>query len=196
MARRSKKKEAKTTNRYQDEIHAAIMAEVEANGDVLSTGTLRDKLLASLDDKLITNWLWEQAPTLLATEITAMLRHQRGRIRQQAKSAAFGDAVKQAQKGEATEEQMSVFQTRYFLGGGDGTSYSLGSLRGSDHHILADNYSKRGNKFLLYGELHTQIARRCGNKRTDEVFTEDELLKLMGNFEYDVDTAASKSRAA
>lgn len=178
-------------NSFRGKLHDAIQEELDKHDGGLSMDDIRTTLLTKFPPDFWTGWAKENLPTLVGLVINQRISNYRTNARKAARTAAHGRAA----DGHVDDETISIFKVRYHLGGGDPASYTLGSLRGSDHEILADYYQTKGDKFLGYAELHERIARKVGSKRTDEVYTEDELLKLFGKYEYDVEKEATRKVA-
>lgn len=54
----------------------------------------------------------------------------------------------------------------------------LGEMTGADHQYVADHYERIGRKELLLAEFHRQVAKSVGRKKTSDVLTEQEYLRL------------------
>lgn len=61
----------------------------------------------------------------------------------------------------------------------DGVQMTVGAMRGEDHAWVAEmRYGRPGRAQLMLESFHKAVAKRCGAKRTDEVFTEEAYQKL------------------
>lgn len=60
------------------------------------------------------------------------------------------------------------------------TRKRLGAMTGPDHRFVAAEYDRAASEAKQYAALHRLIAKRVGARRTDEVFTEEQLQSLFG----------------
>jgi hypothetical protein len=130
--------------------------------------TLHEELLTD-DPALLHGWLRANAVQFLTDVIGQRLRSERGRYRNTSRRA-FGDA---AEVGDLS----NYFEQRFVID--DGNSWKkLGDMTGVDHKYVASQYERSAKTDALLAKFHVAVARKVGAKRTDEVFTAEQLYKL------------------
>jgi len=145
------------------------------------------------DPQLLAEWLRERAPDFLRREIVALGHHARVTARARAGARAFADAVDGYRTGDTT--QLSVFDAPYVVNG-EHLRKPVREMTGGDHLFVADRYVVTGNRALLLAEFHRQVARRVGDRTTEEVFTADEYEELLLRFSRPTDDGANRPSAA
>lgn len=91
-----------------------------------------------------------------------------------ARAGRFADGVDAAVAGG--QGAISVFLATCSV---DGTDVAVGAMRGEDHLWVADmTYGPRARTNLMLESFHRAVAKKCGLRRTDEVFTEEQYQKL------------------
>lgn len=126
--------------------------------------------LASLIDKdhsaLVDEWLREARFTLLTQYVGDHLRHIRHELQRRKK---------------AREEGWSVFDQDFTVSE-DNMRKSLGDMTGKDHLFVANTYARDAAQARMKEDLHRLIAKKVGKKKTRNVFTEEQMLSLFGNY--------------
>lgn len=60
----------------------------------------------------------------------------------------------------------------------DGTQREAAQMDGSDHHYVAARYDDRSKRNGMFAAFHRAVAKKCGHRRTDEVFTAEQYESL------------------
>lgn len=123
---------------------------------------------------------WQQARSVyFATrEIGDWCRNDRARTTRQASSRAFADVAQRFEDGDDEGELAAAFRARYVIDDDD-TRRHLGDMTGTDHLYVAQDYEASGQRDLMLAAFHRQVAKKLGNRRTAEVFTEAAYTELL-----------------
>jgi hypothetical protein len=73
----------------------------------------------------------------------------------------------------------SIFDADFVISDDD-TRMHLGDMTGPHHLYVARSYENDAAESRFYAKLHRAIAKAVGNRKTSEVFTEDQLASLFG----------------
>lgn len=155
-------------DRLIEEWHDEFVVAIEAEKLLLRLNELAP---ARLDE-----WLQENAQRFLSAEIASILGDRRRAARSGAKPREFADAA-------ASEEAMrefkavSQFDADFVVAEGN-VRRRVGAMTGSDHLYVAENYTATGRKALMLAAFHKAVAKKVGDQRTDEVFTEEQYADL------------------
>lgn len=76
------------------------------------------------------------------------------------------------------ESKHSIFDDRYVVDE-ENTWKRMGDMVGSDHGYVADGYDLRAIANVKHRELHRILQRKVGDRRTSEVFTEEQLQSMV-----------------
>src|SRR3954468_10136646 len=138
------------------------------------------KFLEQMKEKYpddLTEWTDAHALGVITHSLRKLLQGDRQRAR--GKRGQFRDATDQFDPGDP--ESVSVFAQRFVIDH-DNMWRPLGEMTGKDHLFVAEQYTKTGRRALMEAAFHRAIAKRVGDKRTDEVFSADELTELRVTF--------------
>lgn len=118
--------------------------------------------------EVLRSWLAQMEQSFLARAVAARQRSQRA----QAQKRVLRTAVV-PRHGESPSE----FQVRCSVGP-EYRWVRVGDMTAGDHRFTARRYTETGQRMLLLGAFHREIAKRLGDRRTSEMFTEEEYAKL------------------
>lgn len=127
--------------------------------------------------ELLTDWLLDRAPAVVAQEIRAingpLARSEPDYIpaRRDPTGTAFATA---ARTGDIAT--LRDFTLVYRI---DGVEKTLGEMTGDDHKWAADAFQAIGQSSLMMAAIHRQVGRLLGRRRTADALTPDELGQLV-----------------
>jgi len=125
----------------------------------------------------LAEWTHAHALDVVTNNLWCMLFGDRQKAR--GRRGRFRDATDQFDPADA--ESVDVFSQRFVIDH-DNMWRRLGEMTGKDHLFVADQYTKTGRRALMEAAFHRAIAKRVGDRRTDEVFGPDELTELRVTF--------------
>lgn len=114
-------------------------------------------------------WLTAHAIDFCRVALDRIMRHERAIATRRADARTFAEAE--------TDEELGVFTTHLVVDPNQ-TRRAIGDMRAADHRFVAENYTASGNRALLLGAFHLAVAKRVGRRRTADVLTESEYLRL------------------
>lgn len=161
---------------YAAEMRALIDAETE-NGPYVSAVVAQDivsKLRAN-DPDLLFGWLDGHAVGLIRHAINLRDASQRTYARVTASRSVFAEAGIEASKGNL-EPITKFLNTVYVVE--DGSRVKLAEMREPQLVFAADQYKRRAEDALMQQAFLRALARKVGNDKVADHFTEDELSKL------------------
>lgn len=158
----------------ESDMRAAIAAAVAGRTEYTAAveGQKLTRVLLETDPELIVRWLQTNAPRFLAQEIRSLNQRNRSIAARRANSRYF--AAKAAKDPSLLAE---VFAVRYVVDPNN-TMLPLSEMTGSDHRFVASRYGTTARKTLMLEAFHRAVADRVGERKTKEVFTEEEYLAM------------------
>ncbi len=148
-------------------------------------------LAAQIEDELrqmhtseLAAWLDVRAGAIIHQHIRTIIHRSRhllrnggARVERDAKpKRAFAKAA--ASGAEALiEYRASVFDATYCIDA-ENTQRRLGDMTGDDHRFVATQYDASAAATAMLAAFHRQVAKVVGKKRTADVMSEEQLLKL------------------
>lgn len=117
--------------------------------------------LAAFTDVLVYNALMARAASW-RSQLRQRARHDAlvGQRRQRTEDAA----------GNLTEGRPAGLWGSTCMVDDKGTQRPLHAMTGPDHRYVADHYRDDAHRKTMLAAFHEAVAKRCGDKRTDEVF--------------------------
>lgn len=161
---------------YAAEMRALIDQET-SHGPYISA-SIAEKIVEKLsvnDPQLLDGWLHAQAVQLIRHAINLRDGSMRAHARVTASRGVFADAAKQAEAGNL-EPLTKFLDTRYVVEGG--IRVRLGDMREPQLVYVADAYRRRAQDAMLQQAFLRALARKVGNGKVEDHFTEDEIAKL------------------
>lgn len=149
---------------------------------------LADKVhsyLTSEEPELFEAWLHENARKFIAAEISHAERSHRAAIGAAArneKPSAFAHAARRFQAGDPTALQTGTALRSFdahFVVNEKNVRRRVADMTGSDHDFVASKYDTTGNKAKMLASFHKAVARKVGDRKTSEVFSEDEYEEML-----------------
>lgn len=149
------------------------------------------EFLMETNPVLLDEWLASHAEVFLAITIQKILTKRRSESRSRVEE--FHAASRQAAE---TGEPMPPFPAcghfcvDFVIGSGPSGPVRrlVADMNGADHLFVSRSYQRTGNRDLMLGEFHRAIAKKVGDLRTADVFTEDEYDALLHTFDSDPDS--------
>jgi len=135
--------------------------------------------LREQEPEVLNDWLHDNAERFLTTELTYRLRRDRGVVRRGASKRAFAAAAGRAEEGD--DEALRHFSVVYEIAP-DHTRRRLADMTGADHAFVATRYGERSATNHLLEAFHRVVSRKVANRRTADVFTEEEYGTYLENF--------------
>lgn len=124
--------------------------------------------------EVLATWLDETAHRFVARALGDMLRSSRGRSMRALSIERFRDRVKAYEAGDI---EADVF-AQSFVVDERSTRRSLGQMTGKDHQFVSRSYGMTAKTANLLAHFHEALAKRLGDRRTEDVFTRDQYLAL------------------
>lgn len=157
------------------EINALIDELLDEDADLIpAVGAA--KLVTQLeenDSELLDAWLRHGAQAFMTKAITERIRHIRAQLAANATKTRFSKAAK---SGEPAE--LGVFSIRFCVDD-DNTQRKVADMRGPDHLYVSEDYMRSGKRSLVLASFHKKVAAKVGDKRTAEVFGEEEYAAML-----------------
>lgn len=155
----------------------AIIDEETSHGPYVSAiiaERIVEKLKAN-DQDLLLGWLVSQAHHIIRQSINLRDASQRTHARATAARDVFAEAALEAQEGN--RERLTHFlDTVYVIDGG--SRVKLGQMREPQLLFVADGYKRRAEDAMMQQAFLRALARKVGNDRVSDHFTESDLAKL------------------
>ena len=156
---------ATTTVETIEERIARVVAEWDPDD---APAVIAKKLRAEFEednlDALI-DWLVEHADAILTDEIRRRLPKKRSGS---SKGQRFQQALVLAETGDL--DALGSFEHKHSV---DGQEKAVKDLTGPDHELLAHRYQAQASTDVMLAAFHRAVAKRVGNKRTEDVLSED-----------------------
>lgn len=127
------------------------------------------RALGDQDPELLNGWLQARAAVVLTSYLNALDRGDRARSRRGEAARSFSAAALRFEAGDA--EALAPFDATYMI---HGSRKRLGEMTGRDHLTVAEGYGRRARTQAFLEAVHRAVARRVGNRTTEEVFTPEE----------------------
>lgn len=178
--------ETSVTPSASEALRQIIAERIPAEDFVVSV--LADKVhtyLVAEEPELIEAWLHENARRFIADEIRNSERSRRGQIAAAArneKPSLFAHAARRFQAGDPTALQAGTALRSFdahFVVNEKNVRRRVADMTGSDHDFVASKYDVTGNKARMLASFHKAVARKVGDRKTSEVFSEDEYEEML-----------------
>jgi hypothetical protein len=166
-----------TDRDYVAEMAAAIEAAMP-DGDYVApivAAELVERLRAE-DPELLSGWLHLRAAVFLADSIARRSNSLRSAARVMAPRRAFAEASKVFETG-AAPLALEPFKTEYVVDGGN-TRRRVADMTGEDHQFVAAAYADSKRTAALLEQFHLAVARKVGKRRTADVISEEQYLRM------------------
>lgn len=128
------------------------------------------------DPELLSGWLHLRASVFVADVIARRSNSKRSAARAMAPRRAFAEASK-VFEGGADPLALEPFKTEYVVDGGN-TRRRVADMTGEDHRFVAAGYADTKNTAALLEQFHLAVARKVGRRRTADVISEDQYLRM------------------
>lgn len=126
--------------------------------------------LADLSDSLLNSWL------------TSEMNRQITRARHQSRKSAFASTVRRVEQAGGTPTEAAFVATGLLA---DAMVVAEGNVRkrvadmtGQDHLFVAGRYDHVGRRVKLLAQFHVAVAKKVGDSRTADVFTDEAYASL------------------
>lgn len=128
-------------------------------------------------------WLKANARRILAAELGYQLGQYRNAARNGAPIAGFKDRAAQRAAGKEVAEPSPSrhFDATHVVAAGS-VRRKAGDMTAADHIFVANTYTRDGNDLLMMAAFHKAVAKRVGDKKTSDVFTEDTYAAMLRGF--------------
>lgn len=166
-----------TDRDYLAEMGAAIEAAMP-DGDYVApvvAAELVDRLRVE-DPDLLSGYLHLRASVVLADVIARRSNSKRGAARMMAPRKAFAEASKVFMD-SADPLALEPFKTEYVVDDGN-TRRRVADMTGADHRFVATHYAATKNVAALLESFHLAVAKKVGVKRTADVISEEQYLRM------------------
>jgi uncharacterized membrane protein YccC len=153
----------------------ALMSRVLESSDDIVVAVEASKLVAHLaetDPELLRGWLAVNAEQFVADTLGSRLRSKRGYVRRTSTARAFAVA---ARSGDLAA--LHPFRTRHIVDDRY-TQRAVGKMDGNDHLFVAQSYDLSAQTSQMLAAFHRAVARRVGDRKTEEVMDEDTYLRM------------------
>ena len=130
---------------------------------------------------VLTDWLEVHAQALVTERMGTLRRAQNARFKYDAKRTEFGKAAERY--GDGDPDAFDPFRDCTFIIDKDRTACRLGDMIGKDHLFVASEYEASAENDRLQASIHRAIAAKCGDRKTSEVYTQEELRTIMKGFQ-------------
>lgn len=118
--------------------------------------------------EVLRRWLSVQEQSFLARAVGSRQRQLRTGAQRRSRRMALQ---------RADTRTLSEFEVRCSVGP-EHLWVHVGDMTANHHRQVARRYTESGQRSLLLGAFHREIAKRLGDRRTSEVLTEEEYAKL------------------
>lgn len=162
---------------YEEEMAAFLASRIPTGDFVLAV--LSGNLVAELrrdDADLLDGWLQERAALIIADYLRKQFQLQRLRAGRESKRSAFAKEAAEAE--EEGPEAVSAFAQRYYVDETKNTWRTVGDMTGPDHMFVSRDYDDRSDAMKLLAKFHQAVGERIGLKRTADVMTEAQYVRL------------------
>lgn len=159
---------------YHREMNA-LLTSILASTDDIVVAVEANKLVAKLaetDPELLRGWLAANAEQFVADALGSRLRSKRGHVRRTSQARAFSTA---ARSGDPVA--LRPFRTRHIVDD-HYTQRAVGKMNGNDHLFVAQSYDMSAQTSQMLAAFHRAVARRVGDRLTEEVMNEDAYLRM------------------
>jgi hypothetical protein len=161
---------------YVNEMEALLQQELEEAPDGWVAATLATRLAARLreeDPDLLRGWLDMQAENLIRDNLVRRSNAQRTRARKRSTAIAFRESATLATRTGDYSELIGMFSAVHTVSNNN-VRRAARDMTGNDHRYVAARYRSTANEYLMLAAFHNAVARKVGDMRTSEVFTEEE----------------------
>lgn len=175
---------AARSERTSVDVYALVIecADSLSGGEVpaLAAHDLFQKMAANHPEDLA-RMLHEHGPFLFTQIFRDRLRSTRSKGVSERAATQFGEAAAQFTAGDlSVGEFRGAFALPHRVGL-SGAVKRAGEMTGADHLFVSERYNESAKTFKMRAALHAAIARKVGDRRTDEVYTETEYAALVGS---------------
>lgn len=143
-----------------------------------SAREIAEKLAVDIDWDLLTAWLYVNRINFLRVAIDGRLRSLRGQT-QYASRGVFGDLARRKANGENINLR-DHFKIVYVVDQKH-TRKTVGEMTGRDHRFVAENYEATAKRSALLAAFHRAVAKKVGDRKTSEVFTQEEYARMFNS---------------
>lgn len=119
------------------------------------------------------DWLTAHAVTFAVRAFRQRDQDARRIQRTREPQRSFADAIQASADGAG----VGVFE-KYLVINDDALRRPIGEMTGRDHAFVARNYANTGKQALLLAAFHGALEKKVGERRTSEVFTEEQYLAM------------------
>lgn len=147
------------------------------------------KSMKSRHKREFTEWVEANAVRFVTDRLSEMLRGERRTAVSRAGARAFSGAAQAASQGDPVP--IAAFAVVYEVNA-DHTRRAVGDMTGPDHRYVAEGYTRTGNRALLLAECHRVVAKRVKLRRTADVLSEEQYVRVFDSIlgTSDVEAAA------
>lgn len=177
-----------TERDYLAEMNDACRRALDGSPDPLRL--VAEKLagrIAADDPDLLGGWLRLRAATALGDHMAHMNRSDRAVARERSGPRAFAVARQAFEAGE-TGALGAMFRARYRVG--DGSERRVADMTGPDHLFVSDSYRDDSKHAAFLGRVHRAVAKKVGDRKTSEVYTEEQYADMFGGQRAGAESAA------
>lgn len=163
-------------SQYINEMNVLILNSLDDADDGWVASTLATKLAADLrqnDPDLLRGWLDLQAENLIRDALVRNSNAQRTRARKRSNAVAFTERARVAERTGNYAELTGMFSAVHTISNGN-IRRAARDMTGQDHRYVATRYRNTANEYLMLSAFHNAVARRVGESRTSDVFSEEE----------------------
>lgn len=121
----------------------------------------------------IVEYMHAKFVNMITIELGRTRRSERARAHRSSTRAKFAKTLAEG----GTDAVADVFAAHYVVDSNN-TERALRDMNGPDHLFVAHGYERSGRKDLLRCQFHKAVARRVGQRRTGDVFTDTDYLAL------------------
>lgn len=155
----------------------ALCREALAASD-LPVPVVAEELARKVDPDLLAGWMQERVVDIIRQHLLQLGHVDRTTARRSAGPRAFAAAAEAFAAGEET-----AFGSRFTAWhrvDDKGTRRQVGDMTGEDHLFVAENYQQESTYTGLLARVHRRIGRKLGDRKTSEVYSEQEYAALFG----------------
>lgn len=166
-----------TDRDYIAEMTAAIEAAVPESDYVASqvAANLVDQLRAE-DPDLLSGYLHQRAPVVLADVIARRSNSKRQSARIMAPRRAFAEAARSF-AAESDSKVLSPFAFEYVIDA-ENTRRTVANMTAADCRFVAEQYERTAREAKLEAAFHRAVGKKVGIQRVGDVFTEEQYLEM------------------
>jgi hypothetical protein len=133
--------------------------------------------LRANDPELLAGWLDLRAEVILTDFLHHRMKNRRSLSPEARKRHVFGEAAAEfGETGDAERFRTVTHELfdQFLVVGSDNLRRCIGDMTGADHLFVAEGHAETRQAAELLESFHRAVAKKVGNKRTRDVFTESE----------------------